>query len=388
MRKFRTRCSVIPHGLAFIIVALTACPAAETQENDAEDLGTDAAEFTDAREAADGPVDFSRYDTLRSTETRTLALRRVWSIDLAKDSANVPSRVNAVAFHGSRLYVLDASARKIRGYDRTGRSLFAVGKWGRRDGEMNDPIALAFVRDTLLLLDVSHFTSLSAFDTAGNYVGPRIPEYYDGGTTAFDVLGDTFYVGTLPSDTSARNPYVVRGLGHDGRIIARGCRVDPAYASSVRRNGQLSAYGFVSVAAADGRIYCTQPITPIVQVLNSSGRLVETIKIAPPFYVAPRDTAFTMNERARRAFESTFTSHIGIYATRHGFVSVYYRYDNLQERDEYRLFACDRTPRRQSRCATVISPGAPLGLIEPDTLIVAESPAGAAGPRLSLYVVR
>lgn len=387
MRTFRTCRAAIPHGLAFIVL-LTACAAGETRENKTEDLGSEAAEFIDAREAADAPIDFSRYDTLRSTDTRILALRRVRSIDLARDSANVPSRVNAVVFHGSRVYVLDAQARKIRGYDRTGRSLFSVGKWGRRDGEMNDPIALAFVRDTLLLLDVTHFPSLSAFDTAGNYIETRIPEYYDGGTTAFDMLGDTLYVATLHGDTSARNPYLVRALDHDGRIIARGCRVDPEFISSSVRSGQLGSYGFVSVAAADGRIYCTQPISPIVQVLNSSGRLVEAIKLAPPFYVAPRDTALTLNEQARRAFESTFTAHIGVYARRRGFVSVYYRYDSVHERDEYRLFACDHAPRRWARCATVISPGAPLGILQPDTLIVTETPTGAPGPRLSLYVMR
>jgi len=376
-------------GAALLCVAaVAACARDQKSTEDAGDVTSAASEFSDPREASDSVLNFGEYQVLHASDVRTLTLRHVLSVDLTRDANNIPSRINSIAFHGNRVYVLDVPSHKLRGYDRSGASLFAVGKWGRRDGEMTDPIALGVDGDTLLLLDVSHYPSISTYNLAGNYVGSRLSDYYDGGTVAFAALGDTTYVATIPHDTAHNVPYLLRALDRHGNIIARGCWIDPQYGTSAKRKGQLVMYAFSRLATAGDRIYCVQPLSPIVQVLTSSARLKGAFRMAPPFYRAPQDIPATLNERAMHAFESTFTAHFAIHPWKRGFLSVYYRYDTTQARDEYRLFACERPSDRSPRCAVALSPGTPLRILQPDTLVVAETSVDATGPHLNFYVIQ
>jgi hypothetical protein len=382
----------LAESLAYLLAALAigACAAQDAQPviQQAPAGLSDAARFIDQREKNDSSIDFTRYTTLHASEVRPLRLRPVGQATLGVSPEEFPSQVSDALILPDEIVVLDGHARKLRAFQRDGRSIFAVGKWGEAPGEMSSPRRLAVEGDTLVVLDATHDDSFSGYDKHGKYLGRLVDNLDDGGNLAVDKLSDTLYVATLPSDPEAKNPYVVRVLDKTGKLLARGCRRSPDYSASAARHGLIRAYGFVDLSAANGEVYCVQPISPIIQVLHSSGRLARTIDVAPPFYLPPHDIPETMNSKATQAFEATFTAQTRVFARKNGFLSVYEQFDSASGGSIYRLFGCESGGHGAQRCATAVSPGKPIRLRAPDTLGVVEKATGTMGPRLGFYRIQ
>ncbi|MDZ4258280.1 MAG: hypothetical protein U0974_11375 [Gemmatimonadales bacterium] len=104
----------------------------------------------------------------------------------------------------------------------------------------------------------------------------------------------------------------------------------------------IGAFPPTDVAVRDGRVYCVQPISPIVQVMDAGGKTLGGIVVAPPFYRAPVDRPLSMNQK--EAFEDLagFTSNNAFYPLRDGpgFVSVYSSFDLELGGFRYWLFRC------------------------------------------------
>lgn len=132
-----------------------------------------------------------------------------------------------------------------------------------------------------------------------------------------------------------------------GRTLGSGCTIDPRYPESRRRDRLLSRFDYGSVSARDGRIYCTQAVSPVVQVMDSLGRPVEQIRTAPPFYAPPGDHGFTMDQKEIFAFLGSFTALYAFYPVERGFVSVFSRFDPAKSEIRYHLFVCDTGTTRR-----------------------------------------
>lgn len=385
----------IPRCLRALVLAgvLVACGRAH-RDNDARTAGeassvpnvTPDSARAGARVAA-GSIDVTSYRQLDARDVDMLSLRQIGSIPLGLDSAGVPLDATDLASDGRTVFVLDGRRRRLHAVERSGRHGFSAGGWGTGPGQFSDPVRVALAGDTVFVLDVTHHDNLQLFDRRGQYLAGRGIATRTAPST-FRILGGDLALTTLFPDTVRGGAYFGVVAGMSGKPHAYGCRTDPRYDQSARRAGLIQTYRFADVGSASGRVLCVQPISPVVQSFDTSGRSPAVFRLAPPFYRPPRDTAMTTNDRATRFFESTWTAQDRIFARPDGFLSVYSTYDRKNERRDYWLFAC-RTRVEPVRCAASHAPGKPIRLLGSDTLVVQElSPTRDGEAQLTLYIVR
>lgn len=315
-----------------------------------------------------------------------IQLRRAARTRLGLDTEDEPLSVRAAQVRGDLVYVLDGLGRRLLGYSRNGEPVFAAGRWGKGPGEFSDPVGLALDHDTLFVLDVTHPEPLRLFDLAGQF-RRSIPLALDELGSSLAVSADRIAVGTLYGREKGGLQYAMVVADRQGSVLWRGCQSHPGYRESRGRGGTLRTYAFRFVAIRQDRVFCAQPISPVVQVFDTAGRFLGVVRRAPRFYRPPRDTTLNMSTVAQRQFGAHWTLHFRFFPLRAGFVSLYATFDTTANRTRFRLFGCDSTTGR-AVCGTGDSPGELVGVLPSDTLLLAVAPTdGYPHWRLDWYTL-
>ncbi|HET9582183.1 MAG TPA: 6-bladed beta-propeller [Gemmatimonadota bacterium] len=178
-----------------------------------------------------------------------------------------------VAADGERIWVLDAGAGQVFGYDAGGRYQTAIGRKGRGPGELQDPLALGVAGDTLWILDVGN-GRIEHFATSGAHLrSDALPE---GLPTPVDMVRwRGSFVGALPF---GERPLV--RIGPAGRSFVFGAEL-------ARRARQLASAGgripaIYRLAVVDGELWAAHLYLPLVAVYGPEGRLQRLIEFDAP----------------------------------------------------------------------------------------------------------
>lgn len=331
------------------------------------------------------PIDLTDFDQLRESNVSRLTLTRTGVITLGTAAETVGEIADFRVWRGN-FYVLDGSSKQIRVFDARGTPVNVIGRRGSGPGEFQNPLSIAFAGDEMLVADLSAGNSLSRFDASGRFLG-RTKAAIPGALSSVAAEGDLVAtMGLLSiSDPAAQGWNVMGTANARGDSLGSGCVIDARYVQSRKENGTLSRFGFGTVTTHNGEVYCTQGISPVVQVMDRGGRPVRQIRIAPPFYVAPADVEIDLNQKAIFRFLGSFTANAGYLAVQGGFVEMYTRYDEREQEIRYHLMICREGGSR--RCGTVQHIRKPLHIPALDTLYLAEEIEPDSPVRIGVYHV-
>ncbi|MDX2206342.1 MAG: hypothetical protein SFU57_01750 [Gemmatimonadales bacterium] len=323
------------------------------------------------------PPEADSYRTLSSDEVSRLELVRVDSLVLTIPSG-VANGITDFRRHDGRYYLLDGDDRKVHVFDAAGSHLLSFGGDGSWPGDFNSPQGLAFDRDEVIIIDnfTTAFGDDGTFHALKHFPLPRSP-------WSIEVVEGRQYLITAGDVDSAGGGWdLLTVLDSNSEVVGRGCRIDARIVESMRSGGLLRIYVNPDVAVLDGRVYCPQRISPIVQVMDADGRELGEIAVAPPFYRTPVDRPITLNQKKIFEFDAGFTSHSAFYPLRDGpgFVSVYSSWDLDAGGPRYWLFRCTLDADWGVRdCAMTESPKRPI-MITPDGEVFLEENGDADAP--------
>lgn len=281
------------------------------------------------------------YRTMSSDEVSPLELVRIDSLVLTIPSGLIGWVTDFQRYDG-RYYLLDAYDKMVHVFDSGGSHLLSFGGKGSGPGEFIRPLALAFDRDEVLVIDPGQSTLMDAFGDDGTFHSaeylplPRIP-------MSIEVVEGDLYVMTAGAPDSAGGGWeLLTVIDSNFEVVGRGCRIDARTVASKLSRGIVGIFQASAVAVLDGRVYCTQPISPIVQVMGPDGRALGRVAVAPPFYRTPVDRPITLNQKEMFKYVAGFTAHNAFYPLRDGpgFVSVYSSWDVESGSYRYWLFRC------------------------------------------------
>lgn len=323
-------------------------------------------------------LDIGRFTQLSEGQAEHRELRLITTVPLGGRPEDTPASVSRGRISKNRIYISDQAGRRIRVYDRLGRSLFTLPTRRSGPGEIHNPVGLALREDTLVLVDIDPKRGLTAIDSAGRVAYQR-PLRVGSSTVGVTSLGNDIAVATILLDAD-----IVQGKGgfihvvdDKGTSKAVGCAPDPLYRESLRAGGLYELFRFTGVSTDGDLLYCRQPITPVVQVLSPRGDVDHVIRIAPPFYRRGPDVPQSGNQMVLDRFRGTWWEHAHFFPLSPGFVAFYATYDTLTQQTRHRIFGCRGAGNTQD-CYVADVPGSPIDVIAPDTLVVSR-PLGRVG---------
>lgn len=320
------------------------------------------------------------YTTLSSDEVGHLELVPIDSLVLTIPSGLI-EWVTDFQRHDGRYYLLDGYDKKVHVFDAGGSHLLSFGGKGSGLDEFVRPLALAFDRDEVLVIDgqsglMDAFRDDGTFRAAKYLPLPRSP------MSIAVVAGDLYVMTTGAPDSAAGGWQLLTVIDSNFEVVGRGCRIDARTVASKRSGGMVQIFQASDVAVLDGRVYCTQPISPIVQVMGPDGKTLGRVAVAPPFYRTPVDRPITLNQKEMFEYVAGFTAHNAIYPLRDepGFVSVYSSFDVESGSYRYWLFRCTLDADWGVRdCAAMESSKLPL-LVTPEGEVFLRENGEADGP--------
>lgn len=268
------------------------------------------------------------------------------------DSVSFVNDVVDMAVSGDTIYVLDSFDYSVKVFSRDGDYLFRFGRKGEGPGEFIDPFDIEVENGLTMVADPGRGRAINLFTPSGEFI-----EWIEVETTrtqtAFDVYDNRLYILTPAIRFPEREGWNILTVAtHSGEVLSKGCRLDPRYIASARRNGIIHRNQYGKVRTFNGRVYCSQTISPVIQVMDSLGLHVDSIAVAPPFYLPPPDIEFVANQKAIFDWFSKWTVHSNFWPVEGGWVASYNTFD--QERGEmvYSIFAC-RYPEAEPTCTAV-----------------------------------
>jgi hypothetical protein len=288
--------------------------------------------------------------------------------------------------HDGNAYVVDEMTKTVHVFPADGGPrVRRLGRAGSGPGEFRMPSSVAFSEEGVLVMDPSHGKRVSLFGYDGRFIQMR---NFDTPTAATSITTDggrMIGIGVLAiADPALEGRNVLGITDAAGRRLGDGCVMDERYLESSRTRGMIGALTYGSVAARGGRIYCTQMISPVVQVMDSLGRPIEQIRLEPRFYQAPEDRPVTQDRAEILKYLATFTAHVAFYPVEGGFVSVFSRYSGEWTDIRYHLLVCDTT-RGEPRCGVVHDLPKPVYIPSLDRVYIEESRGLDEPMRISVY---
>lgn len=334
-------------------------------------------------DAAPPEANLSEYTRLSSVQAPELEFTRVDSLVLGGPADGVFG-ITDLEMRDGNVYVVDEMAKTVHVFDPTGRRIRRMGRAGSGPGEFKMPASVALAEDGVLVVDPSHGKRLSLFDYDGKFIEARP---FDTPTTATSIVlaGNRMVgMGVLGITDPGREGWNVLAVTDAaGKRVGEGCVIDERYVQSSRTGGMISNLTFGSAAAQGGRIYCTQTISPVVQVMDSVGRPVEQLRVAPPFYVPPRDKPTTPSQKAIFEYLGSFTAHVAFHPVEGGFVSVFSRFNEELGEVRYHLFVCQTGG--ETRCGIVQNVRKPVYVAGLDRVYVEEEVQPNQPLRVGVY---
>lgn len=321
------------------------------------------------------------YRVMSSDEVAHLELSRLDSLVLKIPNGLIKG-ITHFRRHDGRYYLLDGYDKKVHVFDLDGSHLLSFGGEGSGPGEFRRPIRLAFDQDEILVIDPGQHALMATFGDDGSFrAAEQLP--LPRGPTAFEVVGGSLYVLTPGvTDSSGGGWDQLTVLDSNFGVVGRGCPVEARVVESMKSNGSLSTYQPSGVAVLDELVYCVHPISPTIQVMNTDGKNLGAVAVAPPFYRAPLDGPFSTNQKEILKYAASFTSHNVVYPVRDGpgFVSVYRSYDLEAGGSRYWLFRCTLEADWGVRDCAMTESNKKVVLVTPEGDVFLEEEAEPNGP--------
>jgi hypothetical protein len=337
------------------------------------------------------PADVSAetYRILGPGQVDSMKLSEVAFVSLGTDTNSSPRSIHSLAVSRNGIALADGVRHQIRNFDRSGRSKGTL-QYDGVDGSLKTPVSISVMADTAYVLDLDENRGVTVTTEAGR-ISRRIP--LETGSSGFSIAAtENGLIGTgVGSDAGIRAGTVrfAYRLDHNGRKLSTMCTPDPVYAASIARNGMFQLFRAAGVSTRDGRVFCRQPVSPLVQVFDTRGNRLPYPMVAPPFYLRQNDAPQSMNQRALERFAATWTEHRAFHPTADGYLSVYSRFDPKAQRVRFQLFRCRAAKSVEMRCGVAESEREPLAFVEPDTIVTAAFPAtGDRRAQLHFSVIR
>lgn len=327
------------------------------------------------------PATYEVFET-----TRPLIMDSIKSIRLGDRPSNTAVEIEDAVVTSDRVYVIDGATHHVLGYSRSGSPILSI-PYGS-GAAIKSPIDIDASPEMIGLLELSRTDGIIGL-TSNGAVPHRIPLNLESSAIDMVSIGNQFAVATIQRerDLAAGTGSIVSIVNSEGKVVARGCTPNPLYASSVKQHGMLQFFRQMGVTTGQKVIYCRQPVSPVVQMISSTGTSLGVVTRAPPFYRAPVDVPQSTNQRQVERFRATWTEHVQFYPTVAGFVSIYLTYDTTAGRNEYDVFVCD-SASGPIQCRAGRAPGKPIDLLGSDTLVIWPVGASQGMASLVLYQLR
>lgn len=324
-----------------------------------------------------------RFVVLSQAQAPGVALQQVKTTPLGSSQAEAPFDINDVATRDDSIFVADYEGRAVKIYGPTGLLLRTITSTVSARPPFDHPEQIAVSGDTIYVLDAGHGEiALVSFD--GRRLG-TVPLPAGMNPTSFALSAQGLIISTNALAHESLNS-VLFLAPRSGRLTQLKCQADPSYIESKRSNRMLRVFAFTRATVTADGVACSQPITPILQLLSADGTVPARAYLAPPFYRSPTDRPMSTNAKQLANFRATWTPQFVSFRRRAGFVSAYVTYDSVTQHRNYLMFACDSLTA-SSHCETASVPGAPLALLGTDTLLVALLPPAVDRPSVGWYVV-
>ncbi len=332
------------------------------------------------RKSDQNASDSTSWSWIASDSVRELTLDEVGATTLESSGNLRFVSGDRLAVSQSSIYVVDEGAHAIRRYDRKGRVVYSLTVGSPALPRIISPDALVAVGDTLYVMDRNHANGITVLDGFG-----KILKWIDVRTTSslssFARADSAVIVANSGlSSELAKNEVasLVHRVDSSGAIASIGCRPDPTYSASIRRNGLYSLFRSVGVSVSEGVVYCRQSVTPVVQRFKVNGDELSPLSLVPPFYRRSADVPLSLNQRDINSFSSLWTEHLDFVVYDAGFHSVYAQFDSTRNQRRYRLFRCLKAGIAFSSCGIADMDERPMAFVEPDTLVVLSVNDGAS----------
>lgn len=349
-----------PRLLALAIVFCNAC------------TGPEAAKSTQSPTLAI-PSNAARFSQLDSVDAPNIPMRKIGTVTLGNSPTTTADSIAfaVVTSHGIVLY--DNASHLLRGYTKSGSEQFSL-PTRSGIGHLGMPMQLvAIAGDSVLVVDIDEARGLTVV-TPNGVIARQLPLHLGGALVGGAQLSNgNFALAriTTQKELGDSTAHLAAIVNPAGKLLATGCAPDSVSRASVVHNGMYGFFRGAGVAALNGRIYCWQAVTPIVQVLSIDGTPIGSLNNAPPFYHRGADQPASTNAAEMNRFRSTWWDHLGFLPLVDGFVSSFDSYDPKTAHSVFRLFACDSSSVT-SKCHTSDVPGTPVAFVAPDTLYVSE----------------
>ncbi len=178
-----------------------------------------------------------------------------------------------VAVDGDRVWVLDAGAGQVFGYDPLGRYRGAIGRKGRGPGELQDPLAVGMAGDSLWVLDIGN-GRIDFFARSGAHL--RSQALPDDIPTPVDLVrwkGE--FVGALPFGDRP-----LARLGPEGRPFLFGAELAARARELAPGDGRIPA--IYRLAVVDDELWAAHLYLPLVAIFGPEGGLRRLVEFEAP----------------------------------------------------------------------------------------------------------
>lgn len=292
----------------------------------------------DGRGNPDG-IDFRAFNAA-SREVTTLQFEEIQRLTLGNTTRGFVNDIQDLVVHRGDYYVLDATDRKVRKFDASGRFIMEFGGRGDGPGEFRDPFALAILDETIFVADPGRGQSLQVFDVNGRFQSALELDLSLGPSAIGAGDGRVFVFTGGVAAPLERNEGLLSVFDASGRRLGRACTPDPIYAEAREADRMIGRFTFGSMSVRGSRVLCVHSASPVVQVFDRNLQRTDVVSIAPPFYEPPPDVALDLSQKAVFEYLSSWTAHRAIFALPDGFLSVYSRYSRDDQQFDILLHRC------------------------------------------------
>lgn len=341
------------------------------------------------RRPADSPTGV--YRILEESETLPLELVPKRTIRLGgEDSAAFVNEVRDIARGQAGWLVLDAYAKTLAAFDSAGRLVRRIARGGRGPGELMDPFRVEAGGDPFIYVaDLGRGPSLTKFTAEGEFHSFLSLKVRG---TPTDIAAGGGYLAVMTSalsDPERLGWEIVEVFDTAGQPVKRFCRLDPRYPESSRTEGMIHRVAYGSVGLRGTVAYCSQSISPVIQLVDLRDDRSWTLDVAPPLYVPPTEQHTPANRVQVFEFLSAWTAHTRTIVVPGAVLSMYSRYDPEAEDFTRWLFACRTDPgwSRVQRCGIAAASGILLYAESIDEILLAEPPAENESAAITLYAI-
>lgn len=301
--------------------------------------------------------------------TATASVDVAQTFSLGADTSEAPGEVKFTAVSDSLLSIVDQPRRRISTFDFRGRLKWSVRYGAGEEASVVQPTSLVWHRDTLYVADVDARRGILALDINGALLWKNVIPFARP-VTSVGRLSGRFVLATTSSDSllaSGAAP-LVHVFDADGEKRASGCIADPVYMSAAKRGGMMSVFRAMTVVVAKEGVYCAQPLSRSIQLLDTTLALHRRISLEPFLRKRTPDARMSMDLISINRFRQTLTE-VGELFLSPRFVHVrLVNYDSASAVDRYAIVRCSRD--EAARCSSAATPGMVLAALNDDSVLV------------------